>query len=88
MKIISSQILRWTGHVKREEQLVKLEWKDTPEGKRSLGSPRIRCRDNIEEDLRTRNMEKADELIMDRAKSGQIVSDDPPLFVMLQREFI
>ena len=50
---IKSQRLRWAGHVQRlhEERLVKLVWEETPAGKRPLGHPRMRWRDNIQNDL-------------------------------------
>lgn len=74
VKIIKSQRLRWAGHVKRQGQrVVRLVWEEVPEGKRPLGRPRMRWRDNIAADLRTMNIERAEELMMDRDKWRQIV---------------
>lgn len=74
VKIIKSERLRWAGHVKRQNQrVVKLVWEETPEGKRPLGRPRMRWKDNIAADLRTLNIERAEDLMMDRRKWRQIV---------------
>ena len=45
--------LRWLGHVQRlsEERAVKMVFKNTVEGKRSLGNPRKRWLNEVESDL-------------------------------------
>jgi hypothetical protein len=43
--------LRWVGHVERmaaKEGIVKKVFKNTPEGKRSVGKPRMRWLDDVE----------------------------------------
>ena len=46
--------LRWLGHVERmsKERVVKRLYQNTPEGSRSVGRPRLRWMDDVEEDLR------------------------------------
>ena len=46
--------LRWLGHVERmsEEREVKRLYRNTPEGSRSVGRPRLRWMDDVREDLR------------------------------------
>ena len=46
--------LRWLGHVEwmSEERAVKRFYQNTPEGSRSVGRRRIRCMDDVREDLR------------------------------------
>jgi hypothetical protein len=45
--------LQWLGYVKRmsEERTLKKEFKNIPEGKRSVGKPRKRWLDNVENDV-------------------------------------
>jgi len=46
--------VRWIGHVERmlEERTVKKMFKNTPEGKRSVGKRRKRWLDDVENDLK------------------------------------
>jgi hypothetical protein len=46
--------LRWLGHIERipEETTVKKVFKNTPEGKRSVGKPRKRRLDYVENGLK------------------------------------
>lgn len=75
IKIIKAERLRWAGHVKRQEdgRVVKLAWEQAPTGRRPLGRPRLRWRDNITADLRALNITEADELMMDRVRWRKIV---------------
>lgn len=52
---IKAQRLRWAGHIQRqpESRLNRLVWKRIPGGKRPVGRPRTRWRDNIRSDLDT-----------------------------------
>jgi hypothetical protein len=46
--------LRWLGHVERmsEDRVIKKLYKSKPEGRRSVGRPKMRWLDYMEEDLR------------------------------------
>lgn len=72
---IKSQRLRWAGHVHRlhSERLVRLVWEETPTGKRSLGRPRMRWRDNIQADLRKMNIPFDPRLMEDRTNWKKVV---------------
>ena len=53
VRVIKSRRMRWAGHVARmgEERGVYRVFVGKPEGKRSLGRPRLRWVDNIRTDL-------------------------------------
>jgi hypothetical protein len=46
--------LRWLGHVERmsEDRVIKKLYTSKPEGRRSVGRPKMRWLDDVEEDLR------------------------------------
>jgi hypothetical protein len=46
--------LRWLGHVERmsEDRVIKKLYMNKPEGRRSVGRPKMRWLDDVEEDLR------------------------------------
>jgi len=46
--------LRWLGHVERmsEDRVIKKLYMSKPEGRRSVGRPKMRWLDDVEEDLR------------------------------------
>jgi hypothetical protein len=46
--------LRWVGHVERmsEDRVIKKLYMSRPEGRRSVGRPKMRWLDDVEEDLR------------------------------------
>jgi hypothetical protein len=46
--------LRWLGHVERmpEDRVIKKLYMSKPEGRRSVGRPKMRWFDDVEEDLR------------------------------------
>jgi hypothetical protein len=46
--------LRWVGHVERmsEDRVIKKLYMSKPEGRRSVGRPKIRWLDDVGEDLR------------------------------------
>jgi hypothetical protein len=46
--------LRWLGHVERmsENRVIKKLYMSKPEGRRSVGRPKMRWLDDVEEDLR------------------------------------
>lgn len=77
VKEIKSQRLKWAGHVKRQKdsRIIKLSWEAVPPGKRPLGRPRMRWRDNINTDLKTMNVEpdQAETLMLDREGWKEIV---------------
>ena len=54
VRMINSRRIRWTGHVARmgERKGVYRVWVGKPEGKRALGRPRRRWKDNIKMDLK------------------------------------
>lgn len=72
---IKSQRLRWAGHVHRlpNDRLTKLIWEEAPTGKRPLGRPRMRWRDNIRSDLTIMNIPTDPTLMEDRTRWKQIV---------------
>lgn len=72
---IKSQRLRWAGHVHRlhNERLVKLVWEEIPTGKRPLGRPRMRWKDNIQADLRKMNIPFDPRLMEDRTNWKKVV---------------
>ena len=51
---VSSQRLRWTGHVARmaPDSVIRLAMEGTPEGRRPAGRPRTRWEDCVKKDLR------------------------------------
>jgi hypothetical protein len=53
VRVIKSRRIRWTGHVARmgEGRVVYRVLVGKPEGKRSLGRPRLRWGDNVRMDL-------------------------------------
>jgi len=54
VKIMKSRRLRWEGHVDRMGEIRRLYsiLVGRPDGRRPLGRPRRRCKDNIRRDLR------------------------------------
>lgn len=60
---IRKEILRWLGHVERkpEERTVKKVFKNIPEGKWSVGKPRKRWLDDVENDLKKMGVKEAGE---------------------------
>jgi hypothetical protein len=46
--------LRWLGHVERMpvDRVIKILYTSKPEGRRSVGRPKMRWLDDVEEDLR------------------------------------
>jgi hypothetical protein len=46
--------LRWLGHIERmsEDRVIKKLYMSKPEGRRSVGRPKMRWLDDVEEDLR------------------------------------
>ena len=50
---VKAKRLQWAGHVRRmlDERIGKLVWGTAPQGKRPLGRPRLRWRDNTIKDL-------------------------------------
>ena len=50
---LKSRRLRWAGHIlrKQEDSIANL-WNSTIEGKRPVGRPRSRCKDQVMEDIR------------------------------------
>jgi vacuolar-type H+-ATPase subunit E/Vma4 len=58
---IRKEILRWLGHVERkpEERTVKKVFKNIPEGKWSVGKPRKRWLDDVENDLKKMGVKEA-----------------------------
>lgn len=72
--IIKSKRLRWEGHVKRQSQrIIKLVQKEVPDEKRPLGRRRLRWRDNLAADLKTVNIDGADEIMKDTDIWRQVV---------------
>ena len=53
MRVVKSRRMSWAGHVARmgEDRVVHRVLVGKPEGKRSLGRPRRRWKDNIKMDL-------------------------------------
>jgi hypothetical protein len=51
---INKARLRWMGHVERmsEDRVIKKLYMTKPEGRRSVGRPKMRWLDDVEEDLR------------------------------------
>ncbi|XP_060518453.1 uncharacterized protein LOC132697176 [Cylas formicarius] len=72
---IKARRLQWAGHVKRlpDNRIAKLAWEEAPEGKRPLGRPRLRWRDNIEKDLKIMEVDNALDLMNDRQQWRRIV---------------
>ena len=60
--IIRSMRLRWAGHIARmgEDRTAKLVAQGKPAGRRPVGRPRMRWRNNVEEDLTTLGVEDPD----------------------------
>lgn len=58
IKKIEKGQLRWLGHLERmdERRIAKKRWSWRPEGRRSLGRPRKRWMDGVEEILRENNL--------------------------------
>ena len=75
IKVIKAGRLRWAGHVHRQpdSRVIKMVWEQNPEGRRSLGRPRMRWRDNIVADLRAMGIEYDPELMQDRERWRMIV---------------
>lgn len=72
---IKSKRLKWAGHVRRlpDGRTVKLAWEEAPQGKRPLGRPRLRWKDNIAKDLRAMNVDNPLEVMEDRRQWRAIV---------------
>lgn len=72
---IKGMRLRWAGHVQRlpNERTAKLAWENYPAGKRPLGRPRMRWRDNVISDLRTMGLDYDPQMLMDRQGWRRIV---------------
>jgi hypothetical protein len=78
VKVIKSWRMRWAGHVARmgEGKGVYRVLVGRPEGKRPLGRPRRRWKDNIKMDLRERGINVANwiRLAQDRVQWGAFVN--------------
>lgn len=72
---IKSGRLRWAGHVQRQQdnRTIKLAWETNPVGRRPVGRPRMRWRDNIMADLETMNIEANPQIMLDRARWRDVV---------------
>jgi hypothetical protein len=74
VRMIKSRTMRWTGHVARigEGRGVYRVLVGRPEGKRPLGRPRHRWKDNIKMDPREIGLDRANwiRLAQDRVLSG------------------
>lgn len=72
---IKSKRLQWAGHVRRlpDNRTVRLVWEEIPEGKRPLGRPRLRWRDNIAKDLRAMDIQNPLDAMSDRQQWRTIV---------------
>jgi len=72
---MKSQRLRWAGHVHRldDERLVRLVWEELPTGKRPLGRPKMRWRDNIKSDLQKMNVPFDHRLMENRTEWKRVV---------------
>lgn len=72
---IKARRLQWAGHVQRQpdSRMVKLAWEGTPIGRRPLGRPRMRWRDNIKADLKTIGIQYDPTLMEDRQQWRKIV---------------
>jgi len=77
-RVIKSRIMRWAGHVARmgERRGVHMVLVGKPEGRRPLGRPRRRWKDNIKMDLQKVECEDMDwiELAQDRDRWRAIVN--------------
>lgn len=75
IKEIKSRRLQWAGHVRRlpDDRLSKLVWEEAPTGKRPLGRPRLRWRDNTTKDLKAMGIDNWQEVAMDRRKWRGVV---------------
>ena len=77
-RVIKSRIMRWAGHVARmgERRGVHMVLVGKPEGRRPLGRPRRRWKDNIKMDLQKVECEDIDwiELAQDRDRWRAIVN--------------
>lgn len=69
-----SRRLRWAGHIiRRDEKVIKLIWKETPEGRKLSGRPRKIWKEELLLDMnKCRVNENAEDNNM---KSRQMVSD-------------
>jgi len=74
---IKSGRLRRAGHLQRSQndRLIKQVWEDAPIGKRPLGKPRLRWRDNIIKDRVILGVDQQEwrEMTHDRSRWRQIV---------------
>ncbi|KAH0999326.1 hypothetical protein HUJ04_005365 [Dendroctonus ponderosae] len=70
IRAIGAGRLRWVGHVMTSDRqprsrVIKMVWEQNPAGRRSLGRPRMRCRDNPQ-DPRANGIEYDPEMMQDR----------------------
>lgn len=72
---VKSKRLQWAGHVRRlpDSRIVKLAWEEAPVGKRPLGRPRLRWKDNIAKDLRVMSIDEPLDAMTDRQRWRNIV---------------
>ena len=77
VRVVKSRRMRWAGHVARmgEDRGVHRVLVENPEGKRSLGKPRRRWKDNIKMDLQEVGRGRGDwmELAQDRDRWRALV---------------
>ena len=73
---IKAQRLRWAGHVQRSQsgRLIKRIWEENPRGKRPLGRPRLRWRDNIRDDMNILGVQNWREAMLDRDRWRRIIN--------------
>jgi len=83
--------LRWAGHLQRSQndRLIKRVWEEAPIGKRPLGRPRLRWRDNIIKDVVTLDVDRPARMEGDDPRPLQVKADsqgsqDPPWVVVLR----
>lgn len=72
---IRSKRLRWVGHILRQdaEQTPRTIYESVPEGKRPIGRPKARWKDQIQKDMRRMGLSEED--AGDREKWRQAVGE-------------
>jgi len=75
VKWIKGQRITWLGHLERmeEDRMPKKNFTQKLEGTRRRGSPRKRCKEEVERDLQVLGVRRWRELVADRKKWKDIV---------------
>lgn len=71
--VVKSERLQWVGHIRRQkDHIIRLVWEEIANGKRPLGQPRMRWKDNFKTDMRILKIDCVDDIIWIGLNRGKL----------------